>query len=164
MTQDHDTMKKQTLLTNKHKQASAAVRQCTPGAELWPKLSDCSSGCTPGAELPPKLAGSAGVGLGGRPAAPALSAPGVQFLLHVAVHGPQSQGQRSFPPIALNHGRDIPHYESLLVWKCQRCQTQSLLGMHRHENSWPKPKPNTECGFCCCSFCFYFSPLHNSNN
>ena len=89
MTQDHDTMKKQTLLTNKHKQASAAVRQCTPGAELWPKLSDCSSGCTPGAELPPKLAGSAGVGLGGRPAAPALSAPGVQFLLHVAVHGPQ---------------------------------------------------------------------------
>ena len=27
----------------------------------------------------------------------------------------ESQGQSSFPPILLNHGRDIPHYESLLI-------------------------------------------------
>ncbi|CAL8404254.1 unnamed protein product [Boreogadus saida] len=51
--------------------ALAAVRQCTLGAELRPKLSGCSGGCTLGAELPPKLAGPAGVGLGGSPAAPA---------------------------------------------------------------------------------------------
>ncbi|CAL8251418.1 unnamed protein product [Boreogadus saida] len=50
-------------------EASAAVRQCTPGAELRPKLFGCSGGCTPGAELPPKLAGPAGVGLGGSLAA-----------------------------------------------------------------------------------------------
>ena len=49
-------------------------------------------------------------------ASPAAQLPEYNpFLLHVAVHGLQSQGQSSFPPILLNHGRDIPHYESLLV-------------------------------------------------
>ena len=64
-----------------------AVRRCTPGAELRPKLSGCSGGCAPGAELPPKLAGPAGVGLGGSPAAQLLEYN--PFLLHVAVHGLQ---------------------------------------------------------------------------
>ena len=48
------------------------------------------------------------------------SAPGVQSLPSpcrgsVWTSDSESQGQRSFPPILLNHGRDKTHYESLLV-------------------------------------------------
>ena len=46
------------------------------------------------------------------------SAPGVQSLsapCRGSIWTSESQGQRSFPPILLNHSRDIPNYESLLV-------------------------------------------------
>ena len=41
-------------------------------------------------------------------------APGVQFLCRSSWTS-VSQGQSSFPPIPLNHGRDVLHYESILV-------------------------------------------------
>ena len=49
---------------------------------------------------------------------PCSSAPGVQSLsppCRGSIWTSESQGQSSFPPILLNHGRDNPHYESLLV-------------------------------------------------
>ena len=57
-------------------------------------------------------------GLGGARQQSGSSAPGVQSLsppCRGSIWTSESQGQSSFPPILLNHGRDIPHYESLLV-------------------------------------------------
>ena len=91
------------------------------------ELPDChrapSAGC---AGLPPKLWRQSG-----SPAAPAAlaapaggagrqsgsSAPGEQSLSSPCRGSwtSESQCQSSFPPIILNHGRDIPQYQSLLV-------------------------------------------------
>ena len=46
------------------------------------------------------------------------SALGVQSLsppCRGSIWTSERQGQSSFPPILLNHGRDKPHYESLFV-------------------------------------------------
>ena len=76
-------------------------------------------------QLPEYTAGRPNGFDGGSLAAPAQgarrqsgsSAPGVQSLSPPCRGSwtSESQGQRSFPPILPNHGRDISHYESLLV-------------------------------------------------
>ncbi|CAL8404104.1 unnamed protein product [Boreogadus saida] len=85
--------------------------------------------CRTATELPPPDFSAPGghppeqpESFGGSPAAPArgarrqfgISAPGVQSLSPPCRGSwtSESQGQSSFPPILLNHGRDIPHYES----------------------------------------------------